>query len=45
VARTGAAYAEQLAAALLTRAALPGFDPKALEAVGLPELPTHHRGA
>ncbi|WP_399942890.1 hypothetical protein ACGH52_26390 [Streptomyces sp. BBFR25] len=39
VARTGAAYAEQLAQALVTRAALPGFDPKALEAAGLPELP------
>ncbi|MFF5008625.1 hypothetical protein ACFY3G_38050 [Streptomyces phaeochromogenes] len=39
VARTGAAYAEQLATALLTRAALPGFDPKALETAGLPELP------
>ncbi|MEU8750755.1 hypothetical protein AB0C88_09745 [Streptomyces chartreusis] len=39
VARTGAAYAEQLAAALVTRAALPGFDFKAVEAAGLPELP------
>jgi hypothetical protein len=39
VARTGAAYAEQLAQALVTRAALPGFDPQALEAAGLPELP------
>lgn len=39
VARTGAAYAEQLAQALVTRAALPGFDPAALEAAGLPELP------
>jgi hypothetical protein len=39
VARTGAAYAEQLAQALVTRAALPGFDPKAVEAAGLPELP------
>ncbi|MEU5402678.1 hypothetical protein ABZ348_25650 [Streptomyces sp. NPDC005963] len=38
-ARVGAAYAEQLAAALLTRAALPGFDPAALHAAGLPELP------
>jgi len=45
VAHTGAAYAEQLAAALVTRATLPGFDPKALEAVGLPELPAHQRGA
>ncbi|MEV6114826.1 hypothetical protein AB0L59_20500 [Streptomyces sp. NPDC052109] len=40
VARTGAAYAEQLAQALITRAALPGFDFKALEAAGLPELPS-----
>ncbi|MFF8354497.1 hypothetical protein ACF063_13680 [Streptomyces chartreusis] len=39
VARTGAAYAEQLAQALVTRAALPGFDPKVVEAAGLPELP------
>ncbi|MDU8994511.1 hypothetical protein [Streptomyces mirabilis] len=39
VARTGAAYAEQLAQALITRAALPGFDPKALETAGLPQLP------
>ncbi|WOT34297.1 hypothetical protein [Streptomyces coeruleorubidus] len=39
VARTGAAYTEQLAQALVTRAALPGFDPKALGAAGLPELP------
>ena len=39
VARTGAAYAEQLAAALVTRAALPGFDPAALERAGLPALP------
>jgi hypothetical protein len=43
VARTGAAYAEQLAAALVTRAALPGFDPTALEAAGLPQLPTAER--
>jgi len=43
VARTGAAYAEQLAAALVTRATLPGFDPTALEAAGLPELPTAER--
>ncbi|MGC9541110.1 hypothetical protein [Streptomyces sp. UG1] len=43
VARTGAAYAEQLAQALVTRAALPGFDPKALEAAGLPELPQGER--
>ncbi|MFF0733332.1 hypothetical protein ACFYVK_17115 [Streptomyces chartreusis] len=40
VARTGAAYAEQLAQALVTRATLPGFDPAALERAGLPELPT-----
>ncbi|MET7921047.1 hypothetical protein ABZU45_35455 [Streptomyces avermitilis] len=39
VARTGAAYAEQLAQALITRAALPGFDFTAVEAAGLPELP------
>ncbi|MFG2258568.1 hypothetical protein [Streptomyces mirabilis] len=39
VARTGAAYAEQLAQALITRAALPGFNPKALETAGLPQLP------
>ncbi|WP_405869071.1 hypothetical protein [Streptomyces sp. NBC_00005] len=43
VARTGAAYAEQLAAALVTRATLPGFDPAALERAGLPELPTAER--
>ncbi|WP_432155844.1 hypothetical protein [Streptomyces sp. bgisy153] len=40
VARTGAAYAEQLAQALITRAALPGFDFTAVEAAGLPELPS-----
>ncbi|WP_328674544.1 hypothetical protein OG905_21040 [Streptomyces sp. NBC_00322] len=39
VARSGAAYAESLATALITRAALPGFDPKALQSAGLPELP------
>ncbi|MBT2507518.1 hypothetical protein J7I98_16820 [Streptomyces sp. ISL-98] len=39
VARTGAAYAEQLASALIARAALPGFDPAALTRAGLPELP------
>ncbi|MFE4682582.1 hypothetical protein ACFRNJ_17350 [Streptomyces sp. NPDC056721] len=38
VARSGAAYAEQLATALLTRAALPGFDPRALADAGLPQL-------
>ncbi|MCX4811989.1 hypothetical protein OG601_15390 [Streptomyces sp. NBC_01239] len=43
VARTGAAYAEQLAQALVTRATLPGFDPTALEAAGLPELPRGDR--
>ncbi|MEU0406767.1 hypothetical protein ABZ307_02940 [Streptomyces griseorubiginosus] len=43
VARTGAAYAEELAAALVTRAALPGFDAAAVERAGLPELPAHHR--
>ncbi|MFF0790599.1 hypothetical protein [Streptomyces spiralis] len=40
VARAGAAYAEQLAQALVTRAALPGFDPTALERTGLPALPS-----
>lgn len=45
VARSGAAYAEQLAAALVHRAALPGFDPAALERVGLPELPAEHTRA
>ncbi|MEU8524262.1 hypothetical protein AB0C77_01495 [Streptomyces sp. NPDC048629] len=40
VARAGAAYAEQLAQALVTRAALPGFDFQAVEAAGLPELPS-----
>jgi hypothetical protein len=40
VARAGAAYAEQLAQALITRATLPGFDPTALEAAGLPALPS-----
>ncbi|MEV5909853.1 hypothetical protein AB0M00_13190 [Streptomyces chartreusis] len=43
VARTGAAYAEQLAQALITRAALPGFDFKAVEAAGLPELPSTNK--
>ncbi|MFB6935230.1 hypothetical protein [Streptomyces chartreusis] len=38
VVRVGAAYAEQLAQALVARAALPGFDPTALERAGLPEL-------
>ncbi|MFE7948398.1 hypothetical protein [Streptomyces sp. NPDC057426] len=40
VARSGTAYAEQLATALITRAALPGFDPAQLTKAGLPELPT-----
>ncbi|RST19126.1 hypothetical protein E2C00_20880 [Streptomyces sp. WAC05374] len=40
VARTSAAYTEQLAQALITRAALTGFDFKAVEAAGLPELPS-----
>lgn len=40
VARSGAAYAESLAQALVTRAALPGFDPTALERAGLPALPS-----
>ncbi|WP_042167518.1 hypothetical protein [Streptomyces sp. NBRC 110035] len=39
VARTGAAYAEQLAQALVTRATLPGFDPQALNRASLPQLP------
>lgn len=39
-ARAGAAYAEQLATALITRATLPGYDPAALTRAGLPELPT-----
>jgi uncharacterized protein (DUF2236 family) len=43
VARSGAAYAEQLAQALVTRAAMPGFDPRALETAGLPQLPTAER--
>ncbi|GAA1173474.1 hypothetical protein GCM10009654_33480 [Streptomyces hebeiensis] len=40
VAREGAAYAEALAQALTTRAGLPGFDPVAVERIGLPKLPT-----
>ncbi|NEC85027.1 hypothetical protein [Streptomyces sp. SID12501] len=43
VARSGAAYAEALAQALVTRATLPGFDPTALERAGLPQLPTVQR--
>ncbi|MFE4855780.1 hypothetical protein [Streptomyces sp. NPDC056670] len=38
-ARAGAAYAEQLATALITRATLPGYDPVQLTRAGLPELP------
>ncbi|ATL27594.1 hypothetical protein [Streptomyces formicae] len=38
-ARAGAHYAEQLATAMLTRAALPGYDPRALTDAGLPQLP------
>ncbi|MFJ7968559.1 hypothetical protein [Streptomyces sp. NPDC096324] len=44
VARTGAAYAEQLAQALMTRAVLPGFNVKAVEAAGLPGLPSISTG-
>ncbi|MEU9188624.1 hypothetical protein AB0D14_29625 [Streptomyces sp. NPDC048484] len=43
VARTGAAYAEQLATALISRAALPGFNPQAVTDAGLPQLPTTDR--
>ncbi|MGW6407387.1 hypothetical protein ACWF95_09480 [Streptomyces vinaceus] len=39
VARSGAAYAEQLANALITRATLPGYNPQAITGAGLPELP------
>ncbi|MGX1886257.1 hypothetical protein [Streptomyces sp. NPDC055287] len=39
VARSGAAYAEQLAQALIHREALPGFDPAQLTRAGLPQLP------
>lgn len=38
-ARTGAAYAEQLATALITRAALPGYDPQAITRTELPNSP------
>ncbi|MYV88860.1 hypothetical protein [Streptomyces sp. SID1034] len=38
-ARAGAAYAEQLATALITRATLPGYDAIQLTRAGLPELP------
>ncbi|WP_198357219.1 hypothetical protein [Streptomyces fildesensis] len=37
-AQAGGAYATALAAALTARAALPGFDPAALDRAGLPEL-------
>nr|WP_203593216.1 hypothetical protein [Streptomyces sp. SID9124] len=37
-ARAGAAYAEQLALALIHREALPGYDPTALARAGLPAL-------
>ncbi|MCX5260395.1 hypothetical protein OOK27_40690 [Streptomyces canus] len=43
VTRTGAAYAESLAQALVTRAALPGFDIAALTHAGFPEFPTGER--
>jgi hypothetical protein len=39
-ARAGGEYATALAAALTARATLPGFNPDALTAAGLPELPT-----
>jgi hypothetical protein len=39
-AQAGGAYATALAAALTARATLPGYDPAALTAAGLPELPT-----
>ncbi|MEU4092995.1 hypothetical protein [Streptomyces sp. NPDC026673] len=39
VAREGAAYAAALAEAMTARAALPGFNPEALQKAGLPELP------
>ncbi|WSE17178.1 hypothetical protein OG518_29690 [Streptomyces sp. NBC_01397] len=42
-ARAGAAYAEQLATALITRAALPGFNPQVLTDAGLPQLPSIDR--
>ncbi|MFC9844332.1 hypothetical protein ACFWFF_24715 [Streptomyces sp. NPDC060223] len=45
VARTGVAYAESLAQALTARAMLPGFDPRALETAGLPELPERRDAA
>ncbi|MFJ2632721.1 hypothetical protein ACIO6U_12330 [Streptomyces sp. NPDC087422] len=42
-ARAGGDYATALAAALTARATLPGFDPAALTAAGLPELPVTER--
>lgn len=39
-ARAGGEYAAALAAALTARATMPGYDPAALTAAGLPELPT-----
>ncbi|MER5911969.1 hypothetical protein ABT124_16055 [Streptomyces sp. NPDC001982] len=39
VARDAATYATALAEAMTARAALPGFDPTALNRAGLPELP------
>ncbi|MEW1720850.1 hypothetical protein [Streptomyces sp. NPDC093109] len=39
VAREGGAYAQALAAALTARAAMPGYDPTAIETTGLPRLP------
>lgn len=44
-ARAGAAYAESLAAALITRATLPGYDARTVEAAGLPQLPAPHASA
>lgn len=41
-AREGAAYSAALAAALTARATLPGYEPAALTAAGLPELPAKH---
>lgn len=38
-AQAGGQYATALAAALTARATMPGFDPEALTAAGLPELP------
>ncbi|AXG79660.1 hypothetical protein [Streptomyces paludis] len=41
VAREGSAYAQALAAALTARAAMPGYDPTAIETTGLPQLLRH----